>query len=59
MRFICPAMAVMRSDKGELWFLHRLKISNVHILDIKFEVTLDGKGASLSIPITTNVTLTL
>ncbi|TKC42640.1 hypothetical protein EI555_004950 [Monodon monoceros] len=31
-----------------------LKISNVHILDIKFEVTLDGKGASLSIPITTN-----
>ncbi|XP_059888746.1 BPI fold-containing family A member 2 [Delphinus delphis] len=36
-----------------------LKISNVHILDIKSEVTPDGKGASLSIPITTNVTLTL
>ncbi|TEA32801.1 hypothetical protein DBR06_SOUSAS4210123, partial [Sousa chinensis] len=35
-----------------------LKISNVHILDIKSEVTPDGKGASLSIPITTNVTLT-
>ena len=40
-----PAMAVKRNDKGELWFLHRVNISNLHILDTTFVETSDGKGA--------------
>jgi len=53
------AMAVVRSDKGKLWFLYRLKISNLHILDAKVKLTADGKGISLNLPITANVSLTL
>ncbi|XP_047627271.1 BPI fold-containing family A member 2 [Phacochoerus africanus] len=36
-----------------------LKISNLHILDAKVELTDDGKGISLILPITANVSLTL
>ena len=48
------AMAV-RSDKGELWFLHRVRIRNVQVSDITFEATSDN-GADVWIPITADVT---
>ena len=46
-----PATAVKRNDKGALWFLHRVKISNLHILDITLkrlvETTLKWGSPSL------------
>uniref|UniRef100_A0A8D1KX07 BPI fold containing family A member 2 n=1 Tax=Sus scrofa TaxID=9823 RepID=A0A8D1KX07_PIG len=36
-----------------------LKISNLHILDAKVKLMADGKGISLNLPITANVSLTL
>ena len=45
-----PAVAVKRNDKGELWFLHRVNISNLHNLDTTFEETSDGKGAIVKNP---------
>ncbi|KAM9683357.1 short palate, lung and nasal epithelium carcinoma-associated protein 2B-like [Dama dama] len=54
-----PAMAVKRNNKSELWFLHRVKIRNLHILDITFEETPDCKGAIVKIPITAEVSVNL
>ncbi|XP_019501242.1 PREDICTED: BPI fold-containing family A member 2 [Hipposideros armiger] len=36
-----------------------LKISNVHIVDVRAELASDGKGLNLRLPITADVTLTL
>ena len=52
-------MAVKRNDKGELWFLHRVNLSNLHNLDTTFEETSDGKGAIVKIPITAEVNVNL
>ena len=51
------AMAV-RSDRCELWFLHRVRIRNVQVPDITFEATSDN-SANVSIPITADVTVSL
>ena len=52
-------MAVKANNKSELWFLHRVKISNLHVLDITFEETADGKSAIVKIPITAEVNVNL
>ena len=52
-------MAVKRNDKGKLWVLHRVNISNLHILNITLEPASDGKGATLKIPITAEVKVNL
>ena len=51
------AMAV-RSDKGALWFLHRVRIRDVQVPDITFEATSDC-SADVQIPITADVTVNL
>ena len=51
------AMAV-RSDKGKLWFLHRVRIRNVQVPDITFEAT-SNHSANVTIPITADVTVNL
>ena len=51
------AMAV-RSDNGELWFLHRVRIRNVQVPDITFEATSDH-SADVKIPIAADVTVNL
>ena len=50
-------MAV-RSDKGELYFLHRVRIRNVQVPDITFEATSEN-SADVKIPITADVTVSL
>ncbi|KAM8773785.1 BPI fold-containing family A member 2 [Rhynchonycteris naso] len=52
-------MAVMRNEKGEFCFRHRLKLSNVHILDVQAEPTSDGKGVNLRFPVSADVSVTL
>ena len=54
-----PAVPVKSNDKDELWFLHRVNISNLHILDTTFVETSDGKGAIMKIPITAEVNVNL
>ena len=53
-----PATAVKRNDKGALWFLHRVKISNLHILDITLEATC-GNNTEVRIPITADINVKL
>ena len=49
----------MRDDESEFWFLHRLQVSNVRVLDIKAQPTPDGKGLELTFPISAGVRLNL
>ena len=56
---LAKTKAVKRNDKGELWFLHRVNLSNLHNLDTTFEETSDGKGAIVKIPITAEVNMNL
>ncbi|XDA82566.1 hypothetical protein R6Z07F_012481 [Ovis aries] len=56
---LAKTKAVKRNDKGELWFLHRVNLSNLHNLDTTFEETSDGKGAIVKIPITAEVNVNL
>ena len=51
------AMAV-RSDNGELWFLHRVRIRNVQVPDITFEAIAEN-SADVKIPITADVAVNL
>ena len=50
-------MAV-RSDNGELWFLHRVRIRNVQVPDITFEAIAEN-SADVKIPITADVAVNL
>ncbi|KAB0337990.1 hypothetical protein FD754_024862, partial [Muntiacus muntjak] len=43
---------------GELWFLHRVRIRNVQVPEIKFEATSDN-STNVTIPITADVTVNL
>lgn len=52
-------MVAMNNDKGELWVLRRLKISNGNIQDLKAELAPDGQGATLRIPITCTASVSL
>ncbi|CAI9154533.1 unnamed protein product [Rangifer tarandus platyrhynchus] len=52
-------MAVKRNDKGELLFLHRLRIRKIHVVSIIVTATYDGNGIILRIPIIIKVTVTL
>ena len=51
-------MAVKRNDKGESWFLHRVKISNLHILDITLEATCRN-SPKVRTPITADINVKL
>ena len=44
-------MAVKRNDKGELWLLYKVNISNLHILGITFKANSENR-ANVRIPIT-------
>lgn len=52
-------MAVTRNNKGKPWFLHSLNILNSRILNIRIELTPDGEGINIRVPVTANVTLAL
>ena len=51
-------MVIKRNDKGELWFLYRVKISNLHILDITLEATSENT-AKVRTPITADINVKL
>ncbi|XP_055280119.1 short palate, lung and nasal epithelium carcinoma-associated protein 2B-like [Moschus berezovskii] len=54
-----PATAIKRNDKGELSFLHRLRIRKINVVSIIVTATYDGKGIILRIPVIIKVTVTL
>ena len=51
-------MAIKRNEKGQSWFLHRVKISNLYILDITLEVTSENI-AKVRTPITADINVKL
>ena len=53
-----PEMAIKRNEKGQSWFLHRVKISNLYILDITLEVTSENI-AKVRTPITADINVKL
>lgn len=52
-------MAVTRSDTGEFALLHRVKISDTRVLDVKAELAPDHENLNLRFSITVKVTQSL
>ena len=51
-------MAVRRNDRVNCVFLHRVKISDLHILDLTLEATSESR-ANVKIPITAHINVKL
>ena len=51
-------MAVRRNDRVNCVLLHRVKISNLYILDLTLEATSDS-SADMKIPITAHINVKL
>lgn len=47
----------MRNNERKLWVSHSLNLLNSRILDVKLELSPDGKGVNLRVPIITDVTI--